>query len=741
MSRWTRTATGSTAGSMVADAAEVRRAVALFADPEHGFEVMSLKSGIHRTLPGSSIDAITQAVEELPDGIGIYFRINPVPVTLHKAAANGNIISRRWFYIDVDPFKPAEFKNDPATLNEKIKTGEVTDAINEHLRELGWPNPIVTDSGNGYNLFWRCELQNDRLTQLTYQNVLNTLSAKFSGPNGTVDKSIHNAARLAKLPGTWARKGTEHPGREHRPCKLLVVPDQLEHVTFEMLQAACAKPGTKQEQPREPPPSSNGTYSHARDATQEERRNSSYGRKALDSECVRIALSRSGGTGGTGRNNAVRDGAFRMGQLLAGGALTDREFVSDRLFDAANRNGITDDDGPETIRDLIRRSIDAGIKSQARSAPEQPPDPKVTWGKQQDGKPQDSEPSGRKPLTIKLSDIKPQQVEWLIRHRIPNRFITVFAGRTGVGKSFVTHDLIARLSTGGEIPFSGGECFDPAGTLIISEDSHEFVLVPRLIEAGADLSKIHAMTWESMAKYHLGDTDMLSQACDEVGGAKVVVIDPPTNFLMDTDEHKNSDVRQLVMRVVEWALSRDVAVIFILHVNKQTGKGIEALNRVMGSVAWVTTARIAHTFCADPNDSERSLWVPLKNNLGPIAKALAYRVTPTENDMARVEWIEEVDMSADEAMGHAAAAPKRRSVIAAVWLSQLFADVDKLPSNTIYKTAEKTTTLSPNALKEAKEEMGIKARQEYDDEGNRAWVWYWPKQARDEWNSRDEKSE
>jgi hypothetical protein len=446
---------------MIADPAEMRRAIELFADPDHGFELMALTSGKHFTTSGSNVAGLVRAVDDFPDGIGIYFRINPVPATLHKAAANGDVISRRWLYIDVDPFKPEEFANDPATESEKSKTGVVCDSINEHLQSLGWPAPIITDSGNGFGMFFRCDLPNDDLTKLAYQSALRKLSEQFSGPNGTVDKSIHNAARLAKLPGTWARKGKESEGRPHRPCKLLYVPSVLDCVTFEMLNAVGKKetPPPPPDEPTmgTPPPSPNGTYSHARDEVQEERRKAAYGLKALESECVRIVLSRPPALGGTGRRNAVRDGAFRMGQLLAGGALENRSMVEGRLAEAARRNGIASDE-PAVIP-LIAESIDAGMASCSRSAPEQPPEPRIKWGKQpsDNGKheqqQQNTPPNDGKPLTVKLSKVKPQQVEWLIRHRIPKRFITIFAGRTGVGKSFVTHDLIARLSTGGEIHY------------------------------------------------------------------------------------------------------------------------------------------------------------------------------------------------------------------------------------------------------------------------------------------------
>ncbi|HYE76829.1 MAG TPA: AAA family ATPase, partial [bacterium] len=213
--------------------------------------------------------------------------------------------------------------------------------------------------------------------------------------------------------------------------------------------------------------------------------------------------------------------------------------------------------------------------------------------------------------------------------------------------------------------------------------------------------------------------------CDEVqGGVSLVVIDPPTNFLADTDEHKNSEVRQLVMRVVEWALGRDLAVVFILHVNKQTGKGVEALNRVMGSVAWVTTARIAHTFCTDPNDPTRALWVPLKNNLGPLGKAVAYRIGNADG-AARVEWLEEVDTTADEALGHSAPR-ERRDVVAAEWLIERFREVHEWESRELFERADQDG-VSRNAIFEAKRSLNLpRARQHIKENGDKTFFWWVP---------------
>jgi hypothetical protein len=39
-----------------------------------------------------------------------------------------------------------------------------------------------------------------------------------------IDQSVHNPARLCKVPGTWARKGDNTTDRPHRIAQFLEVP-------------------------------------------------------------------------------------------------------------------------------------------------------------------------------------------------------------------------------------------------------------------------------------------------------------------------------------------------------------------------------------------------------------------------------------------------------------------------------------------------------------------------------------
>ncbi len=337
----------------------------------------------------------------------------------------------------------------------------------------------------------------------------------------------------------------------------------------------------------------------------------------------------------------------------------------------------------------------------------------------EEGTPEDS-----RRITICAADVVPLEVDWLMQDRLPFNFVTVFAGRTGVGKSFVTCDLAARISQGGPVPLTTTDEHFPRGNcLFISEDPYEYMLVPRLIESGADMNRCHFLLWEELANYHLSDVVMLEQAFQEAGNPLLVAIDPPTNFLHGADEHRNAEIRQVLSGVVNWAKKHRCCLLLITHVNKASGKTLDAINRVLGSVAWVSTPRMAHTFASDPDDRSLGLWVPMKTQLGPMPKGLTYRILKS-GKCARVEWVGEVDTTADEAMA-GEKKPPPRAVAAAEWLIDRFRERCEWDSEDLFRAA-KACGISRDAVFEAKTTLALpKARKLTDQDGDR-WVWWVP---------------
>lgn len=708
-SPWRQKAIGSSVG-MIADAGEARKALELFADPEGWCQVVALPTAISRSLPSTDLGGLVKAASDMPGGSGVYFQINPVREGLASKAKASDITRRRWLLFDVDPLKAEGCDKLSATDAEKEAALSAARMIHTELADRNWPAPVVIDSGNGWYLIYRIELPNDEDSRKLVRGVLYATAELVKDEPCSFDKSVHNADRLAKLPGSWARKGPDSDDRPHRPARIVSRPSVIESVTIEQLKAML--PDEERNGKPRPAPVKRDPFKLR---AGESHGNRSYAVAALEGERTKLALTRPGD-----RDNQLYRSGAALGELVQPGLLTEVEII-EVLIESARCCGLLGDISEEQVRGKLARSIAKG-KSNPRVIPER------------NGKMHTKEAparaefleqvkTGAKRLTVPLAKVEPLKVDWLVPNRIPKRFITVFAGRTGIGKSFVACDIIARLTTGRPIPGVDGFCFKPGGVLIISEDSHEYVLAPRLIGLGADLTRINAMTWEAMGKYFLGDTDMLEEACKEVEDeVSLVMIDPPTNFLSDIDEHKNSEVRQLVMKVVEWCFGHDLACLFVLHINKQTGKGVEAINRVMGSVAWVTTSRIAHSFCLDPDDQTRGLWMPTKNNLGPLPKGLAYRIT---GEPAVVEWLGEVDMTADEALG---AEPKsrKRAVVASDWLIERFRDKREWASDDLFAAA-RSAGMSRDAIFAAKDMLKLpKARQEVLGNGDKRWVWWVP---------------
>lgn len=726
---------------------EVHRALSVLADPERGIQLQALVSYVskekenygevvefmsHATFPGSDIDSQLNWVARQSNYKGIYYITNPVDLALSTNAKNNNILKRHLLFIDVDRDKTL-YGDDMATDAERQAARDECWRLTEDLEKQGWPAPMIVSSGNGWQVLYKIDMPNNPLSREIIKGFLDGIEVKYKG----IGSECCDARRLAKLPGTWVRKGTEYPDRPWRMAQIAELPATfgMEILTPELIRDTTAWLGVRQAPPAPetvvdmplPKPERSTFSKPVPDSDMAQLR--AYASKALENELKILGATL---PGSERRNTQLNMSAFAIGQLIsANWSGLNRLDAELRLTDYAKDIGLTDSE----ILKTIKSGIEAGM-AQPRPLPDGMTLPKPSKDGRHTKRNATPAPGPDEPLTVCLADVMPKAIDWLMPNRIPRQFVTVFAGRTGIGKSSVALDIVARISTGGEIPCSPGERFQPGNVLIISEDSHEYILAPRLLAAGADMKRVRAMTWKAMGAYSLNDTDMLAKAVSEFGGEiALIIIDPPTNFLDDADEHKNSEVRRIVMKIVEWLQDRvGVAVLFIMHVNKNCGKGVEALNRVMGSIAWVTTCRIAHSFSSDPDDKTRGLFLPMKTNLGPLGKGLAYRIV-TRAGSAGVEWIGEVDTTADEAMaGEKKSKPPTRGVVASQWLIEKFREKLEWTSGDLKKAASEEG-VSHNALFDAKRILELpKARKVSDPNGDVTWVWWVPQ----DWSGFDE---
>jgi putative DNA primase/helicase len=191
----------------------------------------------------------TEALKLTPRAKGVYLTINPLAPDILARCANrvqvagtgdlagdGHVVGRRWLYVDVDPVRLAGISANDA---EKAAALIVAGAVRQHLDGLGWPPPILADSGNGYHAFYLLDLPADDGGLV--QRCLAALAKRFDTDKAKVDKGVHNAARIVKLPGTLARKGDPTPERPHRRGGILEIPAEIRPTPRDLLEALAAE--------------------------------------------------------------------------------------------------------------------------------------------------------------------------------------------------------------------------------------------------------------------------------------------------------------------------------------------------------------------------------------------------------------------------------------------------------------------------------------------------------------------
>jgi hypothetical protein len=240
----------------------------------------------------------------------------------------------------------------------------------------------------------------------------------------------------------------------------------------------------------------------------------------------------------------------------------------------------------------------------------------------------------RQPILIcrRASEIEPERVEWLCEARIAVGKQTLFAGDPGTGKSQLSVAIAAAIAKGAEWPCGEGRA--PLGSVIIlsAEDGIADTIVPRLSAAGADLDRIRIVTAVEDGKgrrsFNLqADLYELEKTIAEIGDVRLIVIDPISSYMGKTDSHKNTDVRGVLEPIGEMAERMRVAVLSVTHFSKASGGTVtKALNKFMGSVAFVAAARAAFVVLEDPHDGERRLLLHAKNNLAEAPQGLAFRL-------------------------------------------------------------------------------------------------------------------
>jgi hypothetical protein len=225
------------------------------------------------------------------------------------------------------------------------------------------------------------------------------------------------------------------------------------------------------------------------------------------------------------------------------------------------------------------------------------------------------------------------------------------------GKSFVSLDLAARLSTGRPMP-DGTEGPGIVNSLIIQdEDGGDDTLYHRLVALGADLDRISLLTASPEDDQPLCIPSRLTLLDEAIrlSQARFVIIDPILAFLDASILACNEQAIRRAFRPLRHMAEKYNCVIAMIRHLAKVMRG-RALYRGLGSVALTNVCRSAWLIGRDPHDPDRRVFAPQKSNLAQRQPSLAYRITGS-GTAAKVEWEGATLLSADHLVG-AAASPE-----------------------------------------------------------------------------------
>jgi len=327
--------------------------------------------------------------------------------------------------------------------------------------------------------------------------------------------------------------------------------------------------------------------------------------------------------------------------------------------------------------------------------------------------------------TISLAAVEPQKVRWLWPDRIPLGKVTLVEGDPGLGKSTVTMDLAARVSTGAPMPFYP-DARAPANVLIVTcEDDLADTVRPRLDAAGADVERVFTINLDGLERFptlpsRTRDLEVVIFA----KAARMVILDPLMAFV-DTGIDTNTDhhVRRVMRPLGDVARRTGAAIVVVRHLNKSTGQS--AIHRGGGSIGISGAARAVLQVGKDGGDGSTRILAHAKVNNGAAARALRFHVVTAPNGAGCVEWLEECDVTADQLVGVGAARRPSELERAVDFLRRELAYGPKLKADIDRDATRQGISLS-GALERAKDHVGVWSRKT-----NNAWWWGLPAQDAD----------
>ena len=269
---------------------------------------------------------------------------------------------------------------------------------------------------------------------------------------------------------------------------------------------------------------------------------------------------------------------------------------------------------------------------------------------------------------INMESVEVEEIKWLLYPFIPYGKVTIIQGDPGEGKTTMVLQIIAKLTRGEPIlPASFEKRKEPERADVITdenkadmdvsknkqclqqpvnviyqtaEDGMGDTIKPRLIEAGADLSRVMVIddTEEALT---LSD-DRIEKAVRQ-NRVRLVIIDPVQAFIgADVDMNRANEVRPVFRKLGMIAEKTGCAIVLIGHLNKSSGT--QSTYRGLGSIDIMAAVRSLIFIGKVRKDPTTRVLIHEKSSLAPPGETMAFKLGDEEG----FRWVGAYEISADE---------------------------------------------------------------------------------------------
>ncbi len=336
------------------------------------------------------------------------------------------------------------------------------------------------------------------------------------------------------------------------------------------------------------------------------------------------------------------------------------------------------------------------------------------------------------PVLVNLADVPPEPVHWLWPGRIPLGKLTLLVGEPAVGKSLLALNVAARVSAGTPWPDSPDTPNPPGNVVLLcGQDSLADTVRPRLDAAGADQSRISAITSVRRSIVACGPLPLgaarllpslahLDWAIPRIGQCRLVIIDPITRYFDHSSHSPDDDTRVVLEPLADLAARHHVALLAV-HQAPRTTRGF----KVQKSVGRLSpgSARTVWALVPDAQNPLTRLLVPLKNTMAAETPPLACGIRQEPQHQApSIAWHDRpLAISSQDILDHRTTREDR--IDARNWLLENL-QAGPVPAALLLDQARQNG-LAPKTIRRAGQDLGlIRARKGIGRHAT--WLWALP---------------